>query len=128
MDDEIFINTYGNIVIKAILPAAFIVLKIKNADHTEPWINCPVFPYSCRSVLKKFNSTVYLFGAGRENFNYPVRSSMTAVIIQFALIAYNGNIRFHIVQFVVIEEDSERSRKHFTISTFGTYIISDYLC
>lgn len=55
---QILKDTYMNIIIKAILPAFFILLKIEDAHSMKSGIYAPVFMHSGRTVFKKFDSTV----------------------------------------------------------------------
>ncbi len=69
-----------------------------------------------------------MFRAGGDDFDNPVRCPVGAAVIQFAFIAYDGDIGFHIVSVVFVKEDRKGGSVNFSFSVFGINIISNMHC
>ncbi len=112
----VIIDADGSFIIKAILSGPFFVFKVINIYGVRPWIYNPVFPYAGRAVFKKFNAIIHTLRARRDDFNNPVRRSVTPFVIQPVFITDHGNVRLYVIPVILIKEDSKQGRVYFTVT------------
>ena len=126
-DIEVLIYAYRDFVIKRVLCCSGVIFKIIDINRAHGRIHDPVFADPCSTIFKKFYSIVHTACTGRNDFNYPIRCSVTSFVIQLVFVTNHGNVGFHIVPVIFSQEDSEWSRVNFTVSVLKVNIVCNRL-
>lgn len=103
------------------------MFKIVDIDNPGHGVNNPVFPHSGGAVFVQLNAVIHVFRSWGSNFDDPVRSSVAAFFIQPVGFADNGNVRFHIVSVVCVQENCKGSRIDPAGTMFGINEITDLI-
>lgn len=70
-----------------------VFLKVIHSDAFSLWINNPVLPYTMILIIKQFTDIIVRRITGGNNFNNKIRSTVTAVSVQFIFVTNDQDVR-----------------------------------